>query len=374
MESPNTSINSSSSVIRIAFQASIVTRAIIIGIIVGTLLTIINQWELLKTPQLMDPLKILLTYATPFCVAMISATLSKIDHLKTLPKPNDQILEKENQATMLSVELEALDTISNGVSQVSNNAQNVNHSSKVRLDFAQDACTLAQAVAEDSKAIDNSTAESKEKVDHVKSTFDEMSQQTNCFMDKFKQTESWANDLLANTSQFTHEFEKIDAILKTITEISDQTNLLALNASIEAARAGEAGRGFAVVADEVKSLAEKSGTNANEINSMLIKLNEMSNQLRDKAVHFAEGISELVNMNSNEQQEHLRKTIEDLLNSISQISSMASRQIEDVDNVVHKVTTMASDAGTAIDASSSNLELTQDILNRLEELKKNNAA
>ena len=65
---------------------------------------------------------------------------------------------------------------------------------------------------------------------------------------------------------------KIGEIVDVITEIAGQTNLLALNAAIEAARAGDAGRGFAVVADEVRKLAEQSEKAAQEIGSIIGKI------------------------------------------------------------------------------------------------------
>lgn len=80
--------------------------------------------------------------------------------------------------------------------------------------------------------------------------------------------------------------KRIVDIIGLIDHIAFQTNILALNAAVEAARAGEHGRGFAVVASEVRNLAQRSGTAAKEIRTLIgdsLEKIQNGNVLADKA-------------------------------------------------------------------------------------------
>ncbi|APJ03333.1 methyl-accepting chemotaxis protein [Silvanigrella aquatica] len=72
-------------------------------------------------------------------------------------------------------------------------------------------------------------------------------------------------------AEISNLINQISNDTSTIHTIVSTTELLSLNASIEAAKAGMTGRGFSVVAEEVGNLAKHSGSEANEIESIVEK-------------------------------------------------------------------------------------------------------
>ena len=101
-------------------------------------------------------------------------------------------------------------------------------------------------------------------------------------LDTLKDKSAQANNSNERVKDAVDNLDKkaneITDIIQAITSIAEQTNLLALNASIEAARAGEAGRGFAVVADEIRKLAESSSEAAEEIRTIIVDIQGVSQE------------------------------------------------------------------------------------------------
>jgi len=170
-------------------------------------------------------------------------------------------------------------------------------------------------------------------------------------IDKTKQSDEAIKTIYTSTVETNESAEKISEASKLIENIAEQTNLLALNAAIEAARAGDAGRGFAIVAEEIRKLAEQSTNSVHEINAMLQRLQEKS----QNAVDIMQGILTIIK----EQVESVQVT-ESKFHSIS-------GEVEDVKTIVNR--SMAS--AKKMDKQKTELS---DIMQSLAAIAEENAA
>lgn len=136
--------------------------------------------------------------------------------------------------------------------------------------------------------------------------------------------------------------KQINQVIETIVEIAEQTKLLALNATIEAARAGEAGKGFAVVASEVKDLAKQTNSATEDIK---IKIEAIQNSTNST-------VSEIGNISK-------------VINEVNELVSSIATAVEEQSITTRDIAGNISEATEGIQDMTKNIMQTADVSNEL---------
>ena len=142
---------------------------------------------------------------------------------------------------------------------------------------------------------------------------------------------------------------------------------MALNAAIEAARAGEHGRGFAVVADEVRSLANTANSSADQIQTEMKKIMDVSSSIikKQKEVQGLIDTSVSIADETTVRLGSLAELAKASSESVAQTIDQVREQLGSSENIVRNMNSLVDDTEKAIEGSSRNIELGNALLNEL---------
>ncbi len=243
---------------------------------------------------------------------------------------------------------EAMQRTEGGIESQTESIQNID-------EICNNVRSSTEAFAADTKHMSDKTDEI---IDRVKGMVPEILANKNHAVEMTNQ----AKEELEEALKGVQVIEQIVNVASAIQDIASQTNLLALNASIEAARAGDAGKGFAVVADEINSLSTTTGNEIDKVNALtsevtanVNELSRVSNQiisfLNDRVLKDYDNLETLAN-NYMEDANYYS----DISKGLGKGAKEVSASVEDINNVLEKITSVQKELGDAVRDISGNMQ------------------
>lgn len=247
------------------------------------------------------------------------------------------------------------------ISQIIVNANDlveaINQISSGNSSLSQRSSEQAAAIEEIAATLEQTTSMIKQNADNAYRA-QEVSQGTSRMAEKGGAV---IFEAVNSINEVNHSSKKISEIIAVINEIAFQTNLLALNAAVEAARAGEQGKGFAVVAEEVRSLAQRSGTAAREISSLIEDSVKKVGKATDLANKGRDALDEII------------KAVQDTGRLISGVASASEEQLKGINQINTAVSEIDSltqqDAALVEETAAASEEVTNQAESMLVQIK-----
>lgn len=289
----------------------------------------------------------------------------------------DEVVIKKSELAELERKAALLDQIirnapGNKASQIAQNAKAVNKAASQRLGKVEHNYQLVERLVGQASDMGGLANEAVSLAQETAKHSQQSLKQLNALSNNISTAEQRISEFSGLLEGFNKNNQTVTQLVDAIKGIADQTNLLALNAAIEAARAGEYGRGFAVVADEVRNLASTANSSAEEIQTEMNKIIEISNAIVKQQQAVVSSIAESQNL-SNAIAESLNN-----VNSFSQQSAQAAdtvishvqEQMGDAKQILKNIGDIVNDTRQAIEGSATNVQIGEQLTADLSPLNK----
>ncbi len=286
--------------------------------------------------------------------------------------PDDKTIIDESELQALQTKAATLDKIlscdATAVAQeIQNNANSSYSKNSANLQTLEGCFDAVRSFIEQSLEIENVSKSSHESAAETASTSEDCIEQLSKLVENIKSSAQFISEFTVLLASLDENSKNIDQLVESIKGIAAQTNLLALNAAIEAARAGEHGRGFAVVADEVRSLANTANESADQIQTEMNKIMDISGEIIDKQKDVESLIESSVDIAdvTTEQLGNLVHVAQASAGLVEQSIDLIQAQLSSSETVRLDMENLVDLSRSSIDSSSSNVELSNLLVKEL---------
>ncbi len=251
---------------------------------------------------------------------------------------------------------------------ITNNAINVNQASKTRLEEIVNIEDLVNHFINHSNEIRSMSQESLDSAQLATTESNNVITLVQELFDSINKMSQAINEFSQTIEELNEKNEAITDLVQANDKISMQTNLLAINAAIEASKAKEYGRGFAIVAAEVKKLAGASKQSTVNIGNEIETISTMTSSVTKKNEEVQTLVQESVSISKNaiEKLERLICVARQNSENSNNISSNVNEQLQNSDTIKDKISHLVGDTQKAIEGSSTNINLGNNLLNNLQ--------